>query len=129
VPVWLYAAAGALAVGSVGGWVVRDAFCDAAKADVIEKAMKAAEKQAQRANEAAGRLEDYRDVNDQDAIATRREIRTIYRDRVVRVGCDIDPASRGLLDRARDNANAAASGEPRIPMPDAAANPQPARQP
>lgn len=119
----IYVAIGASVLSFLGGWALRDAFCDAAKASALEKAMKEAERQSKRADEAAGRLEDYRDATTQDTATAGREIRTIYRDRVIRPDCDIDRASRRLLDRARDNANASVTGEPRVPLSYPASDP------
>lgn len=104
-------------VSFAGGWVVRDAFCDAAQTHALKKATKKNQKEAIRVNDTAGRLEDYRYENDQSTRAAQREVRIIYRDRPVSGDCDIDPAARRVLDRAIDAANASASGELGVPVP------------
>jgi hypothetical protein len=112
---WISIALVAAAFG--GGWTVRDAFCDAAQTKALKKAVKNNQKEVSRVNRTAQKLEDYRNENDQFTGAARTEIRTIYRNREVRADCDLDPAARVVLDRAAAAANAAATGEPVVPVP------------
>lgn len=122
-PIWLYAAGGALIAGFMGGWTVRDWRCDAAKAAEIERAVAEMNKITERQNNSAAELEVYRNDSEDRTQEARTRIRTIYLDRPVDVSCDLHPDARRLHENNRANANAAAAGEPSIPLPAAAAYP------
>ena len=114
-----YIGAGALLVGALGGWTVRDWKADS---DALK-----AEKRAQTEYVAAVQM-----LADQslayEALAQslrasertdRETIRTIYRDKIVPAECAADPAVGRVLSEAVTRANAAAAGKPVGTVPDA----------
>jgi hypothetical protein len=112
-PLVLYAAGGALLIGSVAGYKIRDWQCDAAQANALENA---AEQGQEMQDEVDTQATDYEAVRTETyGVGTRveREVRTIYRE-VPAPPADCAPPSAavGLLQGRVDHANASASGEP-----------------
>lgn len=107
-----YIAAGALAVGGLAGYKIRDWQCDAATAKALEKAERI-RKEMQ--DEVDGRAEAYEAERNRAAGLQRttvREIRTIYKSMPVpSPNCGVPPAVVGLLKGGVDNANANATGQ------------------
>lgn len=112
-PLVLYTAGGALLVGALGGWTVRDWKADSDQLAAVERANKA-EKAAIAAvykpsDEYEKLLADLRPRE----IETRNTIREVYRNVEVPADCAVPAAGVGVLDDARLRANAAATGKPR----------------
>jgi hypothetical protein len=107
-----YIAAGALAVGGLAGYKIRDWQCDAATAKALEKAERI-RKEIQ--DEVDGRAEAYETERDRAAglqRATVREIRTIYESvPTPSPDCGVPPTVVGLLKSNVDSANASATGQ------------------
>lgn len=111
-PLVLYSAGGALLLGLAAGWSVRDWKADSDQLEQIERANKA-EKAAIAAvfkpsEDLEQLLADLRPAQ----IETRNTIREVYRDVEVPTDCAVPAAGVGVLEAARQRANAAASGEP-----------------
>lgn len=118
-PYMLLGAIGLAAVGFGAGWQVREWRCDAAVAEVLKDAVKAGDEAEADVAAAATDYEDIRANITESAVTERTVVREIYRDIEVPADCAVDPAARGVLDAARNRANAATSGElgERLPAP------------
>ena len=110
----LYAAAGALVVGTIAGYKIRDWQCDAALANALEEA---AERQQEMQNELEQKARAYEALRDYaDGLGASRgtSIREIYREvPAPALSCAAPDNVVGVLQGGVDNANAAATGEPR----------------
>ena len=125
-PLFLYTAGGALLIGALGGWTVRDWKADSDQLAAVERANKA-EKAA--INAVYTPSEDYEQVLAYlrpREIETRNTIREVYRNVEVPADCAVPAAGVGVLDDARLRANAAATGEPSPDVRGAAKAAQPA---
>lgn len=111
-PIALYAGAGALLVGLAAGWSVRDWKADADALKAVEAANKAQQVAVAAVNRPADRFETIVAEMKPLEIETRNTIREVYRDVEVPADCAVPAAGVRLLDNARVNANAAASGQP-----------------
>lgn len=89
----------------VGGWTVRDAFCDADKARVLEANARETARMQDTANEASTIYEQDRSQTYADATIRQETIRTIYRDREVPADCAVPDDARGVLSEAVSAAN------------------------
>ena len=78
-PLLVYAAAGALVVGLIGGYKVRDWQCDAAYTKVLEKAERQRQKMQAVIDEKAKAYEDERAKADQVSVERTNTVREIYR--------------------------------------------------
>ena len=119
-PLMLYAAAGALIVGAVAGYNVRDWQCDAAYAKALERAEKQRVKKQEVVDVISQTYEAQRDQA--NGVATERTytIREIYKTApAVPVDCAAPDAVRKLLESGIRDANAASSGEPSVEVPNA----------
>jgi hypothetical protein len=118
-PLWPMAGGGALLAGALGGWTVRDWKADS---DALE-----ADRKAQTEYVAAVQmLADQSLANEVLAQSIRasertdREtIREVYRNVQVPANCAAPAAVVSVLDNAVTRANAAATGKPVSPVPDA----------
>lgn len=128
-PLVLYTAGGALLVGALGGWTVRDWKADSDQLAAVERASKA---------EKAAIAAVYQPSTDYEQvlanlrpreIQTRNTIREVYRDVEVPTDCAVPAAAVGVLNDARLRANAAASGQPSPTVRGAAENTQPPDRP
>ena len=112
-PLVLYAAGGALLIGSVTGYKIRDWQCDAALASALERA---AEQRQEMQDEVDTQASDYETARAETyGVGTRveREVRTIYREvPAPPADCAPPPDAVSLLQGRVDHANASASGEP-----------------
>lgn len=112
-PLVLYVAGGALLIGSVAGYKIRDWQCDAALASALERA---AEQRQEMQDEVDTQATDYEVARAETyGMGTRveREVRTIFREvPAPPVDCAPPPAAVSLLQGRVDHANASASGEP-----------------
>lgn len=110
-PLVLYTAGGALLVGALGGWTVRDWKADSDQLAVVERANKAEKATIAAVNRPSSEYEQVlADLRPRE-IQTRNTIREVYRDVKVPTDCAVPTAAVGVLDDARLRANAAASGE------------------
>lgn len=111
-PLFLYTAGGALLIGALGGWTVRDWKADSDQLAAVERANEA-EKAAIAATykSSEGYEQVLADLRPRE-IETRNTIREVYRNVEVPADCAVPAAGVGLLEDARLRANAAASGEP-----------------
>ena len=125
-PLVLYTAGGALLIGALGGWTVRDWKADSDQLAAVERANEA-EKAAIAAvyKPSEGYEQVLADLRPRE-IETRNTIRDVYRDVEVPADCAVPPAGVGVLDNARLRANAAATGEPSPDVPSAAGAAKPA---
>lgn len=111
-PLVLYTAGGALLVGVLGGWTVRDWKADADQLKAVERANKAEKAAIAAVYKPSSEYEKVlADLRPRE-IETRNTIREVYRNVEVPVDCAVPAAGVGLLDDARKRANAAASGQP-----------------
>ena len=118
-PIWLYAGGGALLVGALGGWTVRDWKADSDEAKAEEKAFT----QYQAMTEALtdqSLAHEYTVQSLRAGERTDREtIREIYNEVEVPSDCAVPPAGVSVLDNAVDRTNAATTGQPVSEVPDA----------
>lgn len=111
-PLVLYTAGGALLVGVLGGWTVRDWKADADQLKAVERANKAEKAAIAAVYKPSSEYEKVlADLRPRE-IETRNTIREVYRNVEVPADCAVPAAGVGLLDDARKRANAAASGQP-----------------
>lgn len=110
-PLVLYTAGGALLVGALGGWTVRDWKADSDQLAAVERTNKAEKAAIAAVNKPSSEYEQVlADLRPRE-IQTRNTIREVYRDVKVPTDCAVPTAAVGVLDDARLRANAAASGE------------------
>lgn len=121
IPLWIYGAGGAglLLAGALGGWTVRDWKADS---DALETEQKTFEQYTALTEALADQSLQY-ELIAQGIRASertdRKTIREIYRNVQVPVECAVPAGAVSLLDNAVREANAAASGKPVSPLPDA----------
>lgn len=128
-PLALYSAGGALLIGALAGWSVRDWKADSDQLEQVERAH-AAEKAAIAAvNLPSRQLEDVLAAIRPAQIETRNTIREVYRDVPVPTDCAVPAAGVSVLEAARERANAAAAGEPVEGLRPTAADPAAAARP
>jgi len=112
-PLFAYAAAGALAIGGLAGYKLRDWQCDAAVAKAYAKAEKQRQEIQDEMDRQASTYEVERDQVYRMGTNVSGQIRTIYKDRpAVPDDCVADPVVVGLLESSRASANASATGKP-----------------
>lgn len=112
-PLMLYAAGGALLVGVITGWGIRDWKADADALRAVEAAAKAQDAAVAAVSKSSALFENLAAGMQPLEVKTRNTIREVYRNVEVPADCAVPDAGVRLLDDARVNANAAASGEPR----------------
>lgn len=114
-PIWGYVGAGALAVGLLGGWTVRDWRAESQIAAIHAELQEARNEQLARADQSAANYETQRATIQRDIIRLPAEVRTIYETVTVPAACEPSPDALRLLDRAISGANA--PGEPETALP------------
>jgi hypothetical protein len=117
-PLTLYIAAGAVAIGAISGYKVRDWQCDAALANALERAQEQREEMQNEVDERARAYEALR--TEADALGSRstREIHTVYQEvPAAPAECEPDYRVVGLLQGSVRAANADASGQSGSAMP------------
>ncbi len=106
-----------LLLGTATGWTVRDWKADS---DALE-ATQAADKQFKHALDVIGQqatgFETFRQSLEPQRTKGRDIITKEYHDVPVPADCALRPATLGVLEQARQRANAAATGQPGKPMP------------
>jgi hypothetical protein len=116
----LYAVGGALLLGAVSGYKVRDWQCDAAYAKALEKAEKLRVKKQEVVDDVSQTYEVERDQADVVATERTNTIREIYKTvPAAPVDCAAPDALRGVLESSVRDANAAAAGKPSGEVPNA----------
>lgn len=128
-PVILYSAGAALLLGLAAGWSARDWKADADQLAAVAKAHKAELAAAKAVAAPSADLEAILADLRPNAIETRNTIREVYRNVEVPTDCAVPAAGVGLLNGARDRANAAATGEPSAVVRSAASGPDAADRP
>ena len=119
-PIMLYAVGGALLLGAVSGYKVRDWQCDAAYAKALEKAEKLRVKKQEVVDDVSQTYEIERDQADVVATERTNTIREIYKTvPAAPVDCAAPDALRGVLESSVRDANAAAAGKPSGEVPNA----------
>lgn len=118
-----YIAAAALAAGALAGWTVRDWKADAALAKVQAKAEKVRAEMQGRIDAQATEFEQFRTGLEPARQETRNTIREIYRNVQIPDDCAAPAAAVGVLQSARNRANAAATGQLGLDLSAAAARP------
>ena len=119
-PIMLYALGGALIIGALSGYKVRDWQCDAAYAKALEKAEKLRAQKQEAVDNVSQTYESQRDQANVVATERTNTIREIYKTTpAVPVDCSAPDALRRLLEGSVRDANAAATGKPSVAMPDA----------
>ena len=115
----LYVLGGALIIGAVSGYKVRDWQCDAAFAKALEKAEKLRVKKQEVVDNVSQTYETERDQADVVATERTNTIREIYKTApAVPVDCAGSDALRRVLESGISDANAAAAGKPSVEVPD-----------
>lgn len=111
-PLTLYFAAGAMAIGAISGYKVRDWRCDAAQTKTLENAAEQAQEMQDEVDTQAGNYESARVATYDTGARIEREVRTIYREvPAASPACEPDPRVVSLLQSRLDHANASATGE------------------
>ena len=119
-PIMLYALGGALIIGALSGYKVRDWQCDAAYAKALEKAEKLRAQKQEAVDNVSQTYESQRDQANVVATERTNTIREIYKTTpAVPVDCSAPDALRRLLESSVRDANAAATGKPSVAVPDA----------
>jgi len=114
----IYGLAGALVIGAASGYKVRDWQCDAAYAKALKKAEKSRVKKQEVVDDVSQTYETERDQADVVATERTNTIREIYKTApTVAVDCSAPDALRRVLESSVRDANAAASGEPSVKVP------------
>ena len=117
-PVMIYGLAGALLIGAVSGYKVRDWQCDAAFAKALEKAEKLRVKKQEVVDDVSQTYEVERDQANVVATERTNTIREIYKTApAVPVDCAGSDALRRVLESGVSDANAAAAGKPSGAVP------------
>ena len=111
-PLVLYTAGGALLVGALGGWTIRDWKADSDQLAANNRLIAAKDAAVAAVNKPATDYEQVLSDLRPREIETRSTIREVYRDVEVPADCAVPPAGVGVLNDARVRANAAATGEP-----------------
>lgn len=119
-PVALYAGAGALLIGLAAGWSVRDWKADADALRAVEAANKAQQAAVAAVDTSSTKFETVVAKLQPLEVQTRNTIREVYRNVEVPADCAVPAAGVRLLDDARLNANAAATGQSIATVPSAA---------
>lgn len=125
-PILVYASIAVATAGFAGGWVVRDWKADADAKASFERLITAKDQMQTKVDAASAKYEAARAALEPGKIESRNTIREIYRDVKVPAECAAPAALVGVLETARDRANAAASGQSGAAVPAAAGNTKPA---
>lgn len=120
IPPQLLAAGAAIAIvaGFLGGWTVRDWKADSDALEATQALIKAKDAGQAKVDAQAAKFETFRQSLEPARTETRNTLREIYRNVPVPADCALRPDALGVLENARQRANAAASGQPSEPVPD-----------
>ena len=128
-PIWAYIGGGALLMGAIGGWTVRDWKADAAAKAAVEATAKLKDEMQEKMDLQATAYEVWRQGLEPQKIETRNTVREIYRDRKIPAQCAVPAGAISLLEAVRATANSAASGEPSPTMREGPTNTEPVNRP
>ena len=126
-PLILYSTLGAVALGIVTGWSVRDWKADADQLQAIEMTNRQREKLQDKVDALSLGFEIDRSDADAKAIVRQTELRTIYRDVSTPTNCAAPDAAWRLLQDSVDEANARIADQSANAMSSTAKSPQPAQ--
>lgn len=124
-PVMIYGGLALTVIAFGAGWQVREWRCEAAQTAALEAAAKNRDKAEDAVGVTAAEYEVDRASVATQAARERVIVQEIYRDVEVPSDCAVDPAAVGVLERARERANAATAGELGATVPDDPAAAQP----
>lgn len=110
-------AIGALLVGSVAGWTVRDWRADSEQLALVRQAEIDRQRMQRSVEDQAAAFELLRASSQAAAIEERNTIREIYRNVEVAADCAVPADAVSVLDQARRRANAATAGQPGGTLP------------
>lgn len=110
-PIMLYGGLALTVIAFGAGWQVREWRCEAAQTDAVEAAAKNEDKAEDAVGVAATEYEVDRATVAVQAARERVIVQEIYRDVEIPSDCAVEPAAVGVLEAARERANAAATGE------------------
>lgn len=116
-PLMGYIGGGALLVGALAGWTVRDWKADSDEAKAKEAAFTQYRALTETLADQSLAYEVLAQSLRADERRDRETIREIYRDKIVPAECAADPAVVRLLSEAVTVANATTAGEPRGEVP------------
>jgi hypothetical protein len=118
-PILVYASIAVATAGFAGGWAVRSWKADAELKASYERLIAEKDRMQTKVDAASAKYEETRANLEPGKIETRNTIREIYRDVEVPAQCAAPVATVGVLQSARDRANAAAAGQsgPTVPSP------------
>lgn len=111
-PIWAYIGAGGLIAGILSGWTLRDWKADSDQIAAIQKADKLQARLEQVQAEHATKFEQFAADNRVAVSQDRSTIERIYKNVPVPADCAVPAAAVGVLNNARDRANAATTGQP-----------------
>ena len=111
-PIWAYIGGGALLMGLLGGWTVRDWKADADLKKAQDALIIMKDKMQAKVDLKSEEYEQWRSEIEPSKIETRNTVREIYRDREIPTQCAVPDDAVGLLERVRATANSAATGQP-----------------
>lgn len=122
-PMLAYASIAVALAGFAGGWVVRDWKADAEALKAVERLIAEKDRMQTKVDAASAKYEEMRANLEPGKIETRNTIREIYRDVEVPAQCAAPADTVGVLQSARDAANAAASGQSGAALPKSPSRP------
>lgn len=102
-PITGYVAAGAILIGAIGGWTVRDYKADADMAKIERQLREAQDKQRALADKASSEYERGKAERTTETQRTQDKIREVYRDIEVPANCEPPSDALRLLDEAIAN--------------------------
>jgi hypothetical protein len=116
-PILVYASIAVATAGFAGGWAVRSWKADAELKASYERLIEEKDRMQTRVDAASAKYEAARAELEPGKIETRNTIREIYRNVEVPAECAAPAVTVGVLQSARDRANAAAAGKPSAALP------------
>lgn len=110
-PILVYASIAVAMAGFAGGWAVRSWKADAELKASYERLISEKDRMQTKVDAASAKYEDMRANLEPSKIETRNTIKEIYRNVEVPAQCAAPADTVGVLQSARDAANAAAAGQ------------------
>lgn len=113
----------AIVVGFVGGWTARDWKVDSDELNATRALIEAKEDRRAKVDAKAADFETLRQSIEPARTETRKTIREVYRNVPVPSGCALRPDALGMLENARQRANAATTGQSGEPVSSGSGDP------